>query len=182
MTQTPASGPLAPVTTPPMSSLSVRTAPPPACPAMTGRPDPTSNTAIPARPPTRISAADNLFFVLMSFSLSERDRQMRSLYTPGTHPGQASRPRARRISDILGGFERSCPGWAEQNRPTYVGRILLDPPHAGSERTRPTNEVPMAFTLTINGKSTTVDAAPDMPLLKALRDTLNMKGTKYSWA
>ena len=40
----------------------------------------------------------------------------------------------------------------------------------------------MAFTLTINGKSTTVDAAPDMPLLWVLRDTLNMKGTKYSWA
>ena len=37
----------------------------------------------------------------------------------------------------------------------------------------------MAFTLTINGKSTTVDVAADMPLLWVLRDTLNMKGTKF---
>jgi isoquinoline 1-oxidoreductase alpha subunit len=37
----------------------------------------------------------------------------------------------------------------------------------------------MAYTLTINGKSTTVDVAPDMPLLWVLRDTLNMKGTKF---
>src|SRR5256885_9541186 len=37
----------------------------------------------------------------------------------------------------------------------------------------------MAYTLTVNGKSTSVDVAPDMPLLWVLRDTLNMKGTKY---
>ena len=37
----------------------------------------------------------------------------------------------------------------------------------------------MAYTLTINGKSQTVDVAPDMPLLWVLRDTLNMKGTKF---
>ena len=37
----------------------------------------------------------------------------------------------------------------------------------------------MAFSLTINGKSTTVDVAADMPLLWVLRDTLNMKGTKF---
>ena len=37
----------------------------------------------------------------------------------------------------------------------------------------------MAFTLTVNGRSTTVDVAPDMPLLWVLRDTLNMKGTKF---
>ena len=37
----------------------------------------------------------------------------------------------------------------------------------------------MAYTLTINGKSTTVDVAPDMPLLWVLRDTLNLKGTKF---
>jgi isoquinoline 1-oxidoreductase alpha subunit len=37
----------------------------------------------------------------------------------------------------------------------------------------------MAFTLTVNGKATTVDVAPDMPLLWVLRDTLNMKGTKF---
>jgi isoquinoline 1-oxidoreductase alpha subunit len=37
----------------------------------------------------------------------------------------------------------------------------------------------MAFTLTVNGKSTTVDAPPDMPLLWVLRDVLNLRGTKY---
>src|SRR4029078_5848825 len=37
----------------------------------------------------------------------------------------------------------------------------------------------MAYTLTVNGKSTTVDVAGDMPLLWVLRDTLGMKGTKF---
>ena len=37
----------------------------------------------------------------------------------------------------------------------------------------------MAYTLTVNGKQTTVDAPADMPLLWALRDILNLKGTKY---
>jgi len=37
----------------------------------------------------------------------------------------------------------------------------------------------MAYTLTVNGKAQTVDVAPDMPLLWVLRDTLNMKGTKF---
>lgn len=35
----------------------------------------------------------------------------------------------------------------------------------------------IAFTL--NGKSTTVDVDPDMPLLWVLRDTLKMNGTKF---
>ncbi len=37
----------------------------------------------------------------------------------------------------------------------------------------------MAYTFTINGKSARVDAPADMPLLWALRDLLNLKGTKY---
>lgn len=37
----------------------------------------------------------------------------------------------------------------------------------------------MAFTLKVNGKSTPVDAPPDMPLLWVLRDVLDLKGTKY---
>ena len=37
----------------------------------------------------------------------------------------------------------------------------------------------MAYTLTVNGRRTTVDVAADMPLLWVLRDTLNMKGTKF---
>ena len=37
----------------------------------------------------------------------------------------------------------------------------------------------MAFKLNVNGKSTSVDVPADMPLLWALRDVLNLKGTKY---
>jgi isoquinoline 1-oxidoreductase alpha subunit len=37
----------------------------------------------------------------------------------------------------------------------------------------------MKYTLRVNGKSTTVDALPDMPLLWVLRDLLDLKGTKY---
>ena len=37
----------------------------------------------------------------------------------------------------------------------------------------------MAISLTINGRSTTVDAPPDTPLLWVLRDVLNLHGTKY---
>ena len=37
----------------------------------------------------------------------------------------------------------------------------------------------MAFTLNVNGKTTSVDVPGDMPLLWALRDVLNLKGTKY---
>ena len=37
----------------------------------------------------------------------------------------------------------------------------------------------MPYTISVNGKSTTVDAPADMPLLWVLRDVLDMKGTKY---
>ena len=37
----------------------------------------------------------------------------------------------------------------------------------------------MAYTLTVNGKPASVDAPADMPLLWAIRDILNLKGTKY---
>jgi isoquinoline 1-oxidoreductase alpha subunit len=37
----------------------------------------------------------------------------------------------------------------------------------------------MPVTFTVNGKQTTVDVAPDMPLLWVLRDVLDLKGTKY---
>src|SRR5581483_12050577 len=37
----------------------------------------------------------------------------------------------------------------------------------------------MSFQLTVNGRSTTVDVPPDMPLLWVIRDVLNLKGTKY---
>src|ERR1700734_966810 len=35
------------------------------------------------------------------------------------------------------------------------------------------------FVLQVNGREQSVDAAPEMPLLGALRDLLNMTGTKY---
>ena len=37
----------------------------------------------------------------------------------------------------------------------------------------------MPFKLTVNGRSATVDAPPDMPLLWVLRDILDLKGPKY---
>lgn len=37
----------------------------------------------------------------------------------------------------------------------------------------------MAITLTVNGRSSTVDVLPDTPLLWVLRDVLNLHGTKY---
>jgi isoquinoline 1-oxidoreductase subunit alpha len=37
----------------------------------------------------------------------------------------------------------------------------------------------MAYKLTVNGQSTTVDAPADMPLLWVLRDLLKLSGTKY---
>ena len=37
----------------------------------------------------------------------------------------------------------------------------------------------MPVTFKVNGKSTTVDVPPDMPLLWILRDVLDLKGTKY---
>jgi isoquinoline 1-oxidoreductase alpha subunit len=37
----------------------------------------------------------------------------------------------------------------------------------------------MPYTMTVNGKSTTVDVPADMPLLWVLRDVLNLRGTKY---
>jgi hypothetical protein len=38
---------------------------------------------------------------------------------------------------------------------------------------------PMKVSLKVNGKPTSIDAPPDMPLLWALRDVLDLKGTKY---
>jgi isoquinoline 1-oxidoreductase alpha subunit len=37
----------------------------------------------------------------------------------------------------------------------------------------------MPYTLTVNGRSTTVDVPADEPLLWVLRDTLGLKGTKF---
>jgi isoquinoline 1-oxidoreductase subunit alpha len=37
----------------------------------------------------------------------------------------------------------------------------------------------MSFTLTVNGKTVTVDVPADMPLLWVIREVLNLPGTKY---
>lgn len=37
----------------------------------------------------------------------------------------------------------------------------------------------MAYKLTVNGQTTTVDVPADMPLLWVLRDMMNLRGTKY---
>src|SRR3990172_12080601 len=37
----------------------------------------------------------------------------------------------------------------------------------------------MTFTLTVNGRASTVDVPADMPLLWVIRDVLNLKGTKF---
>ena len=37
----------------------------------------------------------------------------------------------------------------------------------------------MPYKLSVNGKTTTVDVAADMPLLWVLRDVLNLRGTKF---
>jgi isoquinoline 1-oxidoreductase alpha subunit len=57
----------------------------------------------------------------------------------------------------------------EVSPPTRLRRVPVRPPTRG----------PMKYTLRVNGKSTTVDAPPDMPLLWVLRDLLDLKGAKY---
>lgn len=37
----------------------------------------------------------------------------------------------------------------------------------------------MSYSLTVNGRPTTVDVPADMPLLWVIRDVLNLKGTKF---
>src|SRR4029077_15151451 len=37
----------------------------------------------------------------------------------------------------------------------------------------------MSVTFTLNGKATTLDADPDMPLLWAIREVVGLDGTKY---
>ncbi|MDP9169101.1 MAG: 2Fe-2S iron-sulfur cluster-binding protein, partial [Acidobacteriota bacterium] len=37
----------------------------------------------------------------------------------------------------------------------------------------------MVYKLNVNGKTSTVDAPADMPLLWVIRDMLNLHGTKY---
>src|SRR4029453_15450320 len=46
----------------------------------------------------------------------------------------------------------------------------------------PGNAERIKVELTINGKATTVDAAPEMPLLWALRDIVGLTGTKFGCA
>src|SRR5512140_3167272 len=54
---------------------------------------------------------------------------------------------------------------------------ILATPRRRELHNRSTSAMPL--TLKVNGKSTTVDVPPDMPLLWVLRDVLNLKGTKF---
>ena len=56
------------------------------------------------------------------------------------------------------------------NPGVYDSRAGLSPQGAGQT---------MSFTITVNGKTATVDVPEDMPLLWVLRDVLDLKGTKY---
>jgi isoquinoline 1-oxidoreductase subunit alpha len=54
-----------------------------------------------------------------------------------------------------------------------------DHPHSSVAHTQIAELLLMPTTLKVNGKSVTVDAAADTPLLWVLRDTLDLVGTKY---
>jgi aerobic-type carbon monoxide dehydrogenase small subunit (CoxS/CutS family) len=60
--------------------------------------------------------------------------------------------------------------------PTGVASIIIQHPTSNIPRTEPR---PMPVSFTVNGRATTVDVAPEMPLLWVLRDTLDLKGTKF---
>src|SRR5829696_498219 len=47
------------------------------------------------------------------------------------------------------------------------------------ETNPPTGEETMPYTLTVNGRRSTVDVPEDTPLLWVIRDVLNLKGTKF---
>ncbi len=51
--------------------------------------------------------------------------------------------------------------------------------YGGREALEQWHNPPMPLTFTVNGKATTVDVPPEMPLLWVLRDVLNLHGTKY---
>jgi isoquinoline 1-oxidoreductase alpha subunit len=53
------------------------------------------------------------------------------------------------------------------------------PENAIGVRRRPTAQGAIVIQLTVNGASRQVDVEPEMPLLWALRDVLNLKGTKF---
>src|SRR5207244_1534869 len=74
---------------------------------------------------------------------------------------------------------RSCPPHPDQC--TSKASVLAGPrPATYLLRTTLVRGKRMAsFTLTVNGRSHTVDVSPDTPLLWVLRDTLGLTGTKY---
>src|SRR5262245_31757862 len=67
-----------------------------------------------------------------------------------------------------------------EHGPASLPRADIDPPDQNRYTIYvPSGDVPMAFTLKVNGKTSTVDVPPDMPLLWVLRDVLDLKGTKF---
>ena len=80
---------------------------------------------------------------------------------------------------------RPAPASARKGRSSFVGARH---PRAGATdacaRSLPTlileaSEPPMPYTLTVNGRASSVDVPADMPLLWVLRDVLDLKGTKF---
>ncbi|TMQ26806.1 MAG: hypothetical protein E6K82_03295 [Candidatus Rokuibacteriota bacterium] len=84
ITHTPASGPFGPVTTPPMSSLSMGTAPPAACCAPSSSAEPTHTTAIANAAKPKYSAV----FILMAPLLSRAPSTVHPscVQSPGLSP------------------------------------------------------------------------------------------------
>src|SRR5438477_13124670 len=72
-------------------------------------------------------------------------------------------------------LEPSTPGiWSSPKGPFFFERSTNE-----RRRIQPVEEQDMPYTLNINGKSQTVDVPGDMPLLWALRDVLDLRGTKF---
>src|SRR5215813_6571741 len=60
--------------------------------------------------------------------------------------------------------------WGMHNLCSATSMSVMDATEEGT---------PMAISLTVNGKSYTVDVSPEMPLLWVLRDVIGMTGTKF---
>jgi isoquinoline 1-oxidoreductase subunit alpha len=81
---------------------------------------------------------------------------------------------------------RPSAGRARADRVGFIGGRLppsgflcFNPKVPGLWREPDLTGVAMSFKLNVNGRSTTVDAPPDMPLLWVLRDLLDLKGSKF---
>src|SRR6266478_3287363 len=63
-----------------------------------------------------------------------------------------------------------CGFWGMHNLCSATSMSVMDATEEGT---------PMAVSLTVNGKSYTVEVPPEMPLLWVLRDVIGLTGTKF---